>query len=100
MEKVSVYCVEAFGNVSHSHLRYADSKMKKALLQNRQVRIEPYEPFTMSEKARQLYDELLRYAVFIEDFRGKAAVKIGATSLPAKILNSSFQSNLQYAGLG
>lgn len=26
----------------------------------------------MSEKARQLYDELLRYAVFIEDFRGKS----------------------------
>ncbi|MBS1734206.1 MAG: protein kinase family protein [Nitrospira sp.] len=67
-----VSIVEAFGNVSHSHLRYADSKNEEGSPPKQASRIEPYEPFTMSEKARQLYDELLRYAVFIEDFRGKS----------------------------
>ncbi len=36
------------------------------------TRIEPYELFTLSEKAQKIYNELLRYSVFIEDFRGKS----------------------------
>jgi hypothetical protein len=36
------------------------------------TRIEPYEPLALSERAQKLYDELLRYSVFIEDFRGKS----------------------------
>jgi hypothetical protein len=35
-------------------------------------RIEPYEPLALSPMAQLLYDELLRYSVFIEDFRGKS----------------------------
>jgi hypothetical protein len=34
--------------------------------------MEPYEQFSLSPDAQQLYDELLRYSVFIEDFRGKS----------------------------
>jgi hypothetical protein len=67
-----VSIVEAFGNVSHSHLRYLDSKNEEASPPKQATRIEPYEALSLSEKAQQLYEELLRYSVFIEDFRGKS----------------------------
>jgi len=67
-----VSIVEAFGNVSHSHLRYLDSKNEKGNPPKQASRIEPYEQFSLSPDAQQLYDELLRYSVFIEDFRGKS----------------------------
>lgn len=67
-----VSVVEAFGNVAHSHLRFIDSKNDAGLPPKQAARIEPYEAFDLSEDAQQLYDELLRYSVFIEDFRGKS----------------------------
>ena len=67
-----VAIVEAFGNVARSHLQYLDSKNQKTNPPKQATRIEPYEPFTLSENAQRLYDELLRYSVFIEDFRGKS----------------------------
>jgi hypothetical protein len=67
-----VAIVEAFGNVSHSHLKFFDSKNEEGSPPKQATRIEPYEPFALSEKAQKLYDELLRYSVFIEDFRGKS----------------------------
>ena len=67
-----VAIVEAFGNVANSHLKFLDSKNEKGSPPKQATRIEPYEPFTLSEQAQQLYDELLRYSVFIEDFRGKS----------------------------
>jgi hypothetical protein len=67
-----VAIVEAFGNVAHSHLKFFDSKNDEGTPPKQATRIEPYEPFALSEKAQKLYDELLRYSVFIEDFRGKS----------------------------
>lgn len=67
-----VSIVEAFGIVSNSHLKYLDSKNEKGLPPKQASRIEPYEAFSLSPDAQQLYDELLRYSVFIEDFRGKS----------------------------
>jgi hypothetical protein len=67
-----VAIVEAFGNVAHSHLKFLNSKNEDGNPPKQATRIEPYEPFTLSDEAQRLYDELLRYAVFIEDFRGKS----------------------------
>jgi len=67
-----VAIVEAFGNVAHSHLRFLNSKNQEGNPPKQATRIEPYEPLDLSEPAQLLYDELLRYSVFIEDFRGKS----------------------------
>jgi hypothetical protein len=67
-----VSIVEAFGQVSHSHMKYLDSTNEKGTPPKQASRIEPYENFSLSQDARELYDELLRYSVFIEDFRGKS----------------------------
>jgi hypothetical protein len=67
-----VSIVETFGRVANSHLKFLDSKNQEDSPPKQATRIEPYEPFTLSEKAQQLYDELLRYSIFIEDFRGKS----------------------------
>jgi len=64
--------VEAFGNVAHSYIRFRDSKNEEGNPPHQASRIEPYEPFELSEEAQKIYDELLRYSVFIEDFRGKS----------------------------
>jgi len=69
-ELVSI--VEAFGNVAHSHLRFLNSKNQAGNPPKQANRIEPYEPLALSQPAQRLYDELLRYSVFIEDFRGKS----------------------------
>ena len=67
-----VAIVEAFGNVAHSHLRFLNSKNQEGNPPKQATRIEPYEPLSLSQRAQRLYDELLRYSVFIEDFRGKS----------------------------
>jgi hypothetical protein len=67
-----VAIVEAFGNVANSHLKFLKSKNEEGFPPKQATRIEPYEPFVLSQNAQQLYDELLRYSVFIEDFRGKS----------------------------
>jgi len=64
--------VEAFGQVALSHLKLLDSKNDEGKPPKQASRIEPYEPFALGETARTLYEELLRYSVFIEDFRGKS----------------------------
>jgi energy-coupling factor transporter ATP-binding protein EcfA2 len=67
-----VAIVEAFGSVANSHLKFLDSKNEQGRPPKQATRIEPYELFALSEKAQKLYNELLRYSVFIEDFRGKS----------------------------
>jgi hypothetical protein len=67
-----VSIVEAFGNVANSHLKYLDSKNEEGRPPKQASRIEPYEQFPLSPMAQELYDELLRYSVFIEDIRGKS----------------------------
>jgi energy-coupling factor transporter ATP-binding protein EcfA2 len=67
-----VEVVSAFGNVAHSCLRYKNSTNEKGQPPHQASRIEPYEPLNLSEEAKSIYDELLRYSVFIEDVRGKS----------------------------
>jgi serine/threonine protein kinase len=67
-----VAIVEAFGNVAHSHLKFMDSKNESGSPPKQASRIEPYEYFRLSAEAQQIYRELLRYSVFLEDFRGKS----------------------------
>ena len=64
--------VTAFGNVAHSYLKFRDSKNEQGLPPHQATRIEPYEPLALSDEAEKIYDELLRYSVFIEDVRGKS----------------------------
>jgi len=64
--------VTAFGNVAHSYLKHRNCKNVTGNPPWQATRIEPYEPLVLSEGARRLYDELLRYSVFIEDVRGKS----------------------------
>src|SRR5207247_10273026 len=64
--------VATFGNDSPSQLNVVDSKNEEGSPPKQASRIEPYEPFVLSDKAQRFYDELLRYSVFIEDFRGKS----------------------------
>ena len=67
-----VAIVTAFGNVAHSFLKFRNSRNETGNPAHQANRIEPYEPFTLCEPAQRIYDELLRYSVFIEDFRGKS----------------------------
>jgi hypothetical protein len=67
-----VEVVSAFGNVAHSYLKYKASTNEKGQPPHQASRIEPYEPLSLSNEAKNIYDELLRYSVFIEDVRGKS----------------------------
>ncbi len=67
-----VEIVAAFGIIAHSYLRYRDSKNEETNPPWQAHRIEPYEPLKLSNEAQKIYDELLRYSVFIEDVRGKS----------------------------
>lgn len=52
-----VSIVEAFGNVAVSQLKYLNSKNEAGLPPKQANRIEPYEPFSLSNKAQELYDD-------------------------------------------
>jgi serine/threonine protein kinase len=67
-----VEVVSAFGNVAHSYLKYRNSTNEQGQPPHQASRIEPYEPLNLSDEAKSIYDELLRYSVFIEDVRGKS----------------------------
>ena len=64
--------VTAFGNVARSYLMYETSRNEANEPPHQASRIEPYEPLHLSEDARDILNELLRYSVFIEDPRGKS----------------------------
>ena len=67
-----VAIVNAFGIVAHSHLKYKDSKNDDGTPPCQASRIEPYDELRLNAEAQGIYDELLRYSVFIEDMRGKS----------------------------
>ena len=67
-----VEVVEAFGAVASSFLRYRNAKNETSLPPHQASRIEPYEDPRLDGHARQVYEDLLRYSVFIEDVRGKS----------------------------
>jgi len=72
-----VEIVAAFGIIAHSYLRYRNSKNVETNPPWQAHRIEPYEPLKLSNEAQKIYDELLRYSVFIEDVRGSMRDSIG-----------------------
>jgi len=67
-----VEVVEAFGNVAASYIRHRDSKNETSAPPHQATRIEPYEDPNLSGEAKEIYDDLLRYSVFLEDVRGKS----------------------------
>ncbi|MDY6864146.1 MAG: protein kinase [Thermodesulfobacteriota bacterium] len=67
-----VEIVSSFGNVAHSYLKHRNSKNVQTNPPWQAHRIEPYEQLAISDEAQKIYDELLRYSVFIEDVRGKS----------------------------
>ncbi|HMD87178.1 MAG TPA: protein kinase [Terriglobia bacterium] len=67
-----VEVVTAFGNVAHSFLRFRDSANESGRPPHQATRVEPYEALNLSSEAQRIYDDLLRYSVFIEDVRGKS----------------------------
>lgn len=62
----------AFGIVANSFLKWRNSANEKGEPPWQACRIEPHEALGLSDHAQKLYDELLRYSVFIEDYRGKS----------------------------
>jgi hypothetical protein len=64
--------VEAFGNVAASYVRHRDSKNEDGSPPHQASRIEPYEDPNLTGEARDIYNDLLRYSVFLEDVRGKS----------------------------
>jgi energy-coupling factor transporter ATP-binding protein EcfA2 len=67
-----VEIVEAFGNVASSYIRHRNSKNESSAPPHQATRIEPFEDPALSAEAREIYDDLLRYSVFLEDVRGKS----------------------------
>ena len=67
-----VEIVEAFGRVAHLHLIEVDSKNYDNAPPKQATRIEPLETMSLTPEAQEYYNELLRYSVFIEDYRGKS----------------------------
>jgi serine/threonine protein kinase len=64
--------VTAFGNVAHSYLKFRNSKNEKNQPPYLASRIEPLEELKLNPEAQKVYDDLLRYSLFIEDPRGKS----------------------------
>ena len=67
-----VEIVSSFGIVANSYLKHRNSKNVKTNPPWQAHRIEPYDQLALSDEAQKIYDELLRYSVFIEDVRGKS----------------------------
>jgi serine/threonine protein kinase len=67
-----VEIVEAFGSVAASYIRHRDSKNESSSPPHQATRIEPYEDPNLSGEAKDIYEDLLRYSVFLEDVRGKS----------------------------
>jgi serine/threonine protein kinase len=67
-----VQIASAFGVVANSYLRHRNSANVKGEPPWQACRIEPHAALALSDHAQRLYDELLRYSVFIEDYRGRS----------------------------
>ena len=67
-----VNIVDAFGNVAASYLRHRTAKNEQGKPPWQASRIEPYEELPLSQEASSIYNELIRYSVFIQDYRGKS----------------------------
>lgn len=67
-----VEIVTAFGNVANSYLKFRTSKNENNRPPHLASKIEPLEQLKLTEEARKIYEDLLRYSLFIEDPRGKS----------------------------
>jgi len=67
-----VQVVTAFGKVAHSYLKFRNSKNEANSPPHQASRIEPLEALSLNSDAQKIYNEMLRYSLFIEDFRGKS----------------------------
>jgi serine/threonine protein kinase len=70
-----VEVVEAFGAVASSYLLHRNSKNEASSPPHQASRIEPYDDPHLEGEAKMIYENLLRYSVFIEDVRGKSRRK-------------------------
>lgn len=64
--------VSAFGAIAHSYIKYKTSKNQSGSTRHQASRIELHEAPILTGEARAVYEELLRYSVFIQDSRGKS----------------------------
>ena len=92
--------VTAFGKVANSYLKFRDSQNERGSPPYQATRVEPYEPLSLNLEAKRLYEELLRYSVFIEDYRGKEPPgRRGSAPVLAALLDPTFQPYFQHARL-
>ncbi|MEW6619587.1 MAG: protein kinase [bacterium] len=63
---------EAFGEVAHHFLMTRNSKNQDKYPPWQAVRIEVTEPIDLKESTLEIYNELLRYSIFIRDIVGKS----------------------------
>lgn len=64
--------VTSFGNVANSFVKFKHSKNEGGRPRHQASRIELREAPVFAGKAKELYDDLLRYSIFIQDPRGKS----------------------------
>ena len=64
--------IEAFGNVAHWFLINRDSKNQNQYPPWQAYRIEVRNSAYLDEKSQDIYNNLLRYSIFIKDSRGKS----------------------------
>lgn len=64
--------VTAFGNVAHSYIKFRQSKNEAGAPRHQASRIELHEAPVLEGEAKEIYELLLRYSVFIQDPRGKS----------------------------
>ena len=64
--------ITAFGKVAHSYLLHENSANERGHPPHQASRIEPYKALQLSDQARNVLDELLRYSILIEDPRGRS----------------------------
>lgn len=64
--------VTSFGNVANSYIKYKHSKNKDGRPRHQASRIELREPPVFEGKEKEIYEDLIRYSVFIQDPRGKS----------------------------
>jgi serine/threonine protein kinase len=67
-----VSVVTAFGVVAASYQKHLNSSNEKGNPPHLASRIEPYDELTLADNAKNVYRELLRYSLLIEDPRGKS----------------------------
>lgn len=67
-----VEVVTAFGGIANAYLKFRSSKNEASHPPHLASRIEPLEDLDLSQESRKIYENLLRYSLFIVDYRGKS----------------------------